>query len=101
MTAQTKQDKLLMHPRRPEVSEIAQYLVEMGEAEEGQDGWYMTFDHKINQLLELINSEVLSAISEIEDEASEYMSGDQLGEPIYEDLVPLEAIQSIKNRYKP
>lgn len=42
---------------RDKVSRFAYYFNEMGEAEPGQDGWYMDFDKKLDELLDLIQSQ--------------------------------------------
>lgn len=45
---------------RDKVSRITDYLVEMGEAEEGQDGWYVTYDKKLEEILNLIQSQKIA-----------------------------------------
>lgn len=58
---------------RSKICRIAYYLNEMGEAEEGQDGWYMNFDRKIDELMQLIAAEKAKAVEEAESRTQAYV----------------------------
>lgn len=46
---------------RSAVARIADYFVDMGQPDTGQDGWYISYDKKLDELLQLITQQQLEA----------------------------------------
>lgn len=81
---------------RDKVSQITDYFNGMGKAEPGQDGWFVVYDKKLDELLALIQSQKQAYADKksIEERINEY---EVLGEVNFED-VPLDIIHWVASR---
>ena len=80
---------------RQKLYAVADNLWRMGEPSEGQDGWYIYFDKRMDELMSIVNAEVTAVLESLEEEAEPYSDDFR-----YETAVPIKYFQEMKEKYK-